>query len=46
MSKVGRGMGVLGGMEIVEGEGADLGVNVGLSIGYNGFCGAYSYSLP
>jgi len=39
VSGVGRGMGVLNGVEIVEGEGAVLGVNVGHLIVTSGDCG-------
>jgi len=45
VSGVGRGMGVLDGVEIVEGEGTVLGVNVGHSIATNGELW-HSYSLP
>ena len=36
MNGVGQGMGVLDGMVIVEGKGADLGVSLGRSIVTNG----------
>jgi len=49
VSGVGRAMGALDGVETVEWEGADLGVNVGHPIVTNGdfvkFV-AYSYFLP
>ena len=39
VSEVGLEMGVLDGVEIVEGKGAVLGVNVGHAIVTNGLCG-------